>query len=53
MGLPRSTYYDAAPMTVDDAKIVAAITTICDEFETYTTSARVRHGRRRRARAWP
>ena len=35
MGLPRSTYYDAPPVKVDDAEIVTAITAICDEFETY------------------
>ncbi len=35
MGLPRSTYSDAAAMKADDREIVAAMTTICDEFEAY------------------
>jgi putative transposase len=35
MGLPRSTFYDAPVMPVDDDEIVARITAICDEFETY------------------
>ncbi|MFZ2075614.1 MAG: IS3 family transposase [Xanthobacteraceae bacterium] len=35
MGLPRSTYYDAPAMKADDREIVAAMTTICDEFEAY------------------
>ena len=35
MGLPRSTYYDAPAMKADDREIVAAVTTICDEFEAY------------------
>src|SRR5262249_56016963 len=33
--LPRSTYYDAPVMKADDREIVAAMTTICDEFEAY------------------
>ena len=33
MGLPRSTYYDAPAVKADDGEIVAAMTTICDEFE--------------------
>jgi len=46
MGLPRSTYYDAPPVKVDGAEIVAAITAICDEFETYgyrRVGAELRH----------
>jgi putative transposase len=35
MGLPRSTYYDAPAMEADEAQIVARISAICDEFETY------------------
>ena len=35
MGLPRSTYHDAPAMKADDREIVAAMTAICDEFETY------------------
>ena len=35
MGLPRSTYYDAPAMKADDREIVAAMATICDEFEAY------------------
>ena len=35
MGLPRSTYYDPPPVQADDGEIVAAMTTICDEFEAY------------------
>jgi len=46
MGLPRSTYYDAPPVKVDDAEIVTAITAICDEFEAYgyrRVGAELRH----------
>jgi len=35
MRLPRSTYYDAPAVKADDGEIVAAMTTICDEFEAY------------------
>ena len=35
MGLPRSTYYDAPAVKADDGETVAAMTTICDEFEAY------------------
>ena len=35
MGLPRSTYYDAPSVAVDDTEIVARIRAICEEFETY------------------
>lgn len=35
MGVARSTYYDAAPMSTDDTAIVEAIAAICDEFECY------------------
>ena len=35
MGLPCSTYYDAPAVKADDAGIVAAMTAVCDEFETY------------------
>ena len=46
MGLPRSTYYDAPAMKADDREIVAAMTTICDEFEAYgyrRVGAELRH----------
>jgi putative transposase len=46
MGLPRSTYYDAASREVDDAEIVATIIAICDEFEAYgyrRVGAELRH----------
>ena len=46
MGLPRSTYYDATAMKADDREIVAAMTTICDEFEAYgyrRVGAELRH----------
>jgi hypothetical protein len=46
MGLPRSTYYDAPPVKVDDAEIVAAITASCNEFEAYgyrRVGAELRH----------
>jgi hypothetical protein len=32
MGLPRSTYYDAPAVKAKDGEIMAAMTTICDEF---------------------
>ena len=35
MGLPRSTYYDAPSVAVDDTELVGRIRAICDEFETY------------------
>ena len=35
MGLPRSTYYDTPAVKADDGEIVAAMTTICEEFEAY------------------
>jgi transposase InsO family protein len=46
MGLPRSTYYDAPAVKADDGEIVAAMTTICDEFEAYgyrRVGAELRH----------
>ena len=46
MGLPRSTYYDAPAVEADDGEIVAAMTTICDEFEVYgyrRVGAELRH----------
>src|SRR5205823_1894003 len=46
MGLPRSTYYAATAMKADDREIVAAMTTICDEFESYgyrRVGAELRH----------
>ena len=35
MRLPRSTFYDAPSLAVDDAEIVGRMQAICDEFETY------------------
>ena len=35
MGLPRSTFYDAPSVAVDDTEIVSRMQAICDEFETY------------------
>ena len=35
MGLPRSTFYDAPSLAVDDVEIVGRMQAICDEFETY------------------
>ena len=35
MGLPRSTFYDAPSLAVDDAEIVGRMQAICGEFETY------------------
>ena len=46
MGLPRSTYYDTPAVKADDGEIVAAMTTICDEFEAYgyrRVGAELRH----------
>ena len=35
MGLPRSTFYDAPSVAVDDSEVVRRMRSICDEFETY------------------
>lgn len=35
MGLPRSTFYDAPSVAMDDTEIVRRMQAICDEFETY------------------
>ena len=35
MGLPRSTFYDAPTVRLDDAELVGRIRAICDEFECY------------------
>ena len=35
MGLPRSTFYDPAPTTLDAGEILTRIGAICDEFECY------------------
>jgi putative transposase len=46
MGLPRSTFYDGSAVEADDAEVLANITAICDEFETYgyrRVSAELRH----------
>ena len=46
MGLPRSTYYDAPMVAVDDTEIVATMIAICDEFEAYgyrRVGAELRH----------
>ena len=46
MGLPRSTYYDAASHEADDAEIVSTMKAICDEFEAYgyrRVGAELRH----------
>jgi putative transposase len=46
MGLPRSTYYDVPAVQAGDVEIVAAMTTICDEFEAYgyrRVGAELRH----------
>ena len=46
MGLSRSTYYDAPAVQADDREIVAAMSTICDEFEAYgyrRVGAELRH----------
>jgi putative transposase len=46
MGLPRSTYYDAPAIEVDETQIVARIAAICDEFEAYgyrRVGAELRH----------
>jgi putative transposase len=47
MGLPRSTYYDAASRKADDAELVSTMKAICDEFEAYgyrRVGAELRHG---------
>ena len=46
MGLSHSTYYDAPAVQADDGEIVAAMSTICDEFEAYgyrRVGAELRH----------
>ena len=46
MGIVRSTFYDAPPVTVGDAEILARIRAICDEFEAYwyrRVTAALRH----------
>ena len=46
MGLPRSSYYDVPAVKAGDGEIVAAMTTICDEFEAYgyrRVGAELRH----------
>lgn len=46
MGIARSTFYDAPPVNVGDAEIVARIRAICDEFEAYgyrRVTAALRH----------
>jgi putative transposase len=46
MGLPRSTFYDAQIVHIDDAALVDRIQTICDEFEAYgyrRVNAELRH----------
>jgi len=46
MGLPRSTYYDAASREADDAEIATTMIAICDEFEAYgyrRVGAELRH----------
>lgn len=35
MGIARSTFYREPAQRIDDAKLLAAITAICDEFEAY------------------
>jgi putative transposase len=35
MGLPRSTFYGAAPARFEDSELLARIGAICDEFECY------------------
>ena len=35
MGLPRSTFYDAPRVAVDEAELVGRIRALCDEFEMY------------------
>jgi putative transposase len=35
MGIPRSTFYDAAAIATDDVEIITQIAAICDEFESY------------------
>jgi putative transposase len=46
MGLARSSNYDASSLKSDDAKTIATIAAICDEFEAYgyrPVSAELRH----------
>jgi putative transposase len=46
MSLPRSTFYDAQIVPIEDAGLVERIQTICDEFETYgyrRINAELRH----------
>ena len=46
MGIARSTFYDAPPVNIDDAGILAQIRVICDEFEAYgyrRVTAALRH----------
>ena len=46
MGMPRSTFYDAPAVPVDDGEIVARVAAICDEFEAYgyrRVGAELRH----------
>ena len=35
MGLPRSTFYDAPAMSIDETELVARMQAICDEFDAY------------------
>ena len=35
MGLSRSTFYDTAPVRLEEESLLAWIETICDEFECY------------------
>jgi putative transposase len=35
MGMPRSTFYDAPAIAAGDGEIIAEMTGVCDEFETY------------------
>jgi len=45
-GAARSTYYDAPAVKADDGEIVAAMATICDEFEAFgyrRVGAELRH----------
>jgi hypothetical protein len=46
MGLPRSNFYDAPTVRLDEVDIVARMQSICDEFETYgyrRINAELRH----------
>jgi hypothetical protein len=42
MGIARSTYYDMPAAHAGDGELLAAITTICDEFEAYGAACRPR-----------